>query len=223
MDKKEVRAVFSKTDRAVYISHLDLMRTIQRAVKRAKLPVWYSEGFNPRIYLCFPLPLALGVYSECEAVDFYVIEDISFEEIKERLNNVLPDGIHINKVYEPVNKNKDIAEAEYIIRMSCSSGNTADAFEDFMSMDKIEVKKRTKKKGEVILDIKPMINILSVTAGDDGSADILCRLPAGVETNVNAAVLADAFIEKCSEKGITAECLYVKRTKIICKDQAEFV
>ena len=223
MDKKEVRAVFSKTDRAVYISHLDLMRTIQRAVKRAKLPVWYSEGFNPRIYLCCPLPLALGVYSECEAVDFYVIEDISLEEIKERLNKVLPDGIHINKVYEPVNKNKDISQAEYNICMSCSSGDTAAQFEAFMSAGKIEVKKRTKKKGEVTIDIKPMTEILSVSAGDNGSAQILCRLPAGVETNVNAAVLADAFIEKCSEKGITAECLYVKRTKILCKYQAEFV
>ena len=57
MDKKAVRLFFSKKGRAVYISHLDLLRTMQRALKRAGIPVWYSEGFNPRIYLNFPLAL----------------------------------------------------------------------------------------------------------------------------------------------------------------------
>ena len=75
MDKKNIRVFFEKKDRAIYISHLDLLRTMQRALKRSGLPVWYSEGFNPRIYLNFPLALALGVESSCEIMDFPLIDN----------------------------------------------------------------------------------------------------------------------------------------------------
>ena len=53
-----IRVFYHKTSRAKYISHLDIMRCMQRAVVRAGLPVWYTEGFNPHIYLTFSLPLS---------------------------------------------------------------------------------------------------------------------------------------------------------------------
>ena len=192
----------------MYISHLDLLRTMQRAIKRSGIPVWYSEGFNPRIYLNFPLPLSLGISSGCEAMDFYTVEDISFDEIKDRLNAALPVGIRIVDVYSPKDTNKDIKGAEYIISFGCGAENALDMFNAFMSAEPV--------------DIKPFVTILSAEE-KDGNAVIGCRLPAGNDMTVNPLAMMDSFAEKCAEKAVNVENLYIKRTKILCDDNREFV
>lgn len=216
LDKKQVRASFVKTGRTIYISHLDLLRTMQRALKRAHIPAWYSEGFNPRIYLSFPLALSVGIVGKHEFMDFYITEEISFEEIRDRMNEVLPEGLHIIEVHSPVNEAKDIFGAEYVIKMS---GKDISAhFEQFVSADRIDVKKHSKKKGEVILDIKPYTEILSKAVnGDELIAEI--RLPAGNELNINPSLFLDAFAERFGEP----EKVYVERTKILCDMGGEFV
>ena len=78
---RAVRLNFSKTGRAIYISHLDINRMMTRAVRRAKLPMWYTEGFNPHPYLTFALPLSLGQSSDCEYMDIRIEGDITDEEI----------------------------------------------------------------------------------------------------------------------------------------------
>lgn len=221
-NRTEVRARFSKEDRAVYISHLDLLRTMQRAIKRSGIPVWYSEGFNPRIYLNFPLPLSLGISSGCEAMDFYTVEDISFDEIKDRLNAALPVGIRIVDVYSPKDTNKDIKGAEYIISFGCGAENALDMFNAFMSAEHVEIHRKNKKKEIVSVDIKPFVTILSAEE-KDGNAVIGCRLPAGNDMTVNPLAMMDSFAGKCAEKAVNVEKLYIKRTKILCDDNREFV
>ena len=81
------RAVFRKYDRAKFISHLDLYRCMQRAFKRSSLSVWYTEGFNPHLYLMFPLPLSLGYESDCEIIDFSLTEELDNEYVKNKLNS----------------------------------------------------------------------------------------------------------------------------------------
>ena len=73
---REVRLRFSKTGRLKYISHLDINRAMSRAFKRAEIPLWYTEGFNPHPYMSFSLPLSLGVESLCESVDIRLIDSI---------------------------------------------------------------------------------------------------------------------------------------------------
>ena len=68
MDKLRLR--FSKTGRAIYISHLDLMAAMQRAFARAELPLKFSEGFNPHPQISILLPLSVGTASVCELMDF---------------------------------------------------------------------------------------------------------------------------------------------------------
>ena len=88
----------------IYISHLDINRMMTRAVRRAHLPMWYTEGFNPHLYMTFALPLSLGTESNCESVDMRLIDEISLEEVKNRLNAVLPTGIEVTEVSEPLMK-----------------------------------------------------------------------------------------------------------------------
>ena len=92
MDKLRLR--FRKIGRAIYISHLDLMQTMQRAFFRAELPLRYSEGFNPHPLISLALPLSVGTASECELMDFRLREDTDLCALPARLTAVLPEGVH---------------------------------------------------------------------------------------------------------------------------------
>ena len=102
-----VRIKFCKTGSLKFISHLDLMRTMKYAMLRAKIPVLYSNGYNPRPKMVFTMPLSIGTESLCEFLDIIITEPMDFQLIKERLN--------VLDVYEPVYKLNEIGYAEYNI------------------------------------------------------------------------------------------------------------
>ena len=104
----KLRLRFSKTGRAVYISHLDLMRTMQRAFLRSDIKLKNSEGFNPHPLISFALPLSVGTASLCEIMDFRLSEYMELSEIPFRLNKSLPEVIEITEVYEAARKPKEI-------------------------------------------------------------------------------------------------------------------
>jgi len=199
---------FSKTDRAKYISHLDLNRVMQGAIKRAKLPVWYTEGYNPHMYVQFMLPLSLGQEGMREAVDFRLLEDVPFEEVTERLNNALPLDIRAVETAAPVLKNTDITTAEYEITADIDREN----FFKFTESEKIIVEKKT-KKGTSEIDLKPLISELSV------DERITLRLPAGNDFNINPMLLLDAYR---TASGKELPRVRIVRTKILCADGSEF-
>ena len=113
---REVRLRFSKTGRLKYISHLDINRAMSRALKRAGIPLWYTEGFNPHPYMSFSLPLSLGVESLCESVDLRITGEITNKEIKDRLNSVLPEDLKIIDVYDDFRDNSEIVYSDYVYK-----------------------------------------------------------------------------------------------------------
>ena len=225
MEKINLRAVFEKSGRAVFISHLDLFRTMQRAIKRSKIPVWYSQGFNPHIYLNFPLALSLGVSSRTEFMDFAVTEDVDCGRIRDMLNEKMPEGLSIISVAEPVHPNKDIGFAEYTIRLKGrlksdqGAEKMLEELEKMMSMDTIEIDKRSKSKGTVKIDVKPHFHIMKTETEGDILA-VFIRLPAGLTLNVNSNVFIDTF---SSISGIKFNSVYAERTKILLSDGEKFV
>lgn len=96
------RLLFEKSGRAIWISHLDLMRLFQRSFKRADLPLTHTHGFNPRPSVSIALPLSVGVESCCELLDFNLdgAQELSLDEIKNRLNGTLTEGIRVLDVFE---------------------------------------------------------------------------------------------------------------------------
>ena len=110
---KNVRVWFEKKGAARYISHLDLTRNMARGLKLSGLPVWYTEGFNPRIYMTYAMPLSLGVCGERECMDIRLTEEFPLEEIAPRLNAHLPAGLRALEATEPVDKFEDIQFGEY--------------------------------------------------------------------------------------------------------------
>ena len=86
-------AVFHKIDGARHISHLDLMRAVQRALRRAGLPVRYSKGFNPHMVLSFASALSLGFTSVGEVMDVAMEEEVSPEEFERAMGRELPPAL----------------------------------------------------------------------------------------------------------------------------------
>ena len=125
---RSVRLNFSKTGRAIYISHLDVNRMMTRAVRRARLPMWYTEGFNPHPYIAFALPLSLGQSSDCEYMDIRIEGDMTDEEVMTRLNDTLPEGLKILSVGAPVHDAKEIEKAQYFVKIIFADSEDASAF-----------------------------------------------------------------------------------------------
>ncbi|MGN1086136.1 MAG: TIGR03936 family radical SAM-associated protein [Porcipelethomonas sp.] len=207
----KVRVVFEKKGRAKYISHLDLNRCMQRTFKRSGLPVWYTEGFNPHIYIMFALPLSLGYESSVEIMDFNLNEEVPFDEITDRLNSVMPEGLRAVKAFSPVNKHTAIKSASFRISFKTDDPeNLSRKFDEFMSQEQINTVKKTKRGGKKLIDLKPDISILN-TGISTGRFEVNAVFPAGTEKNLNPSLLTDLFEEFC---GNDIQDISVKRTGI---------
>lgn len=187
------RALFEKTGNAIYISHLDLMRLFQRAFQRAQLPLTHSQGFNPRPSVSIALPLSLGVHSRCELLDFDLEgESVPCDEIADRLNAALIDGVRVLRVYEDGRKLKELAMLDCVVCMEYDRPLPPDAVErvtELFSRDRLVVEKKG-KNGIVEQDILPMIRsiLASAEAGElTLRARICCQNPT-----LNPALLAAA-------------------------------
>ena len=91
----KLRLLFVKEGTAAYISHLDLLRTVQRAFPRTELEIKHSQGFHPHPIISIVLPLPVAQSSDCELLDFEVTQDTDGSGIAEKLNEGLPEGLRV--------------------------------------------------------------------------------------------------------------------------------
>lgn len=222
---RAVRLNFSKTGRAIYISHLDINRMMTRAVRRAKLPMWYTEGFNPHPYLTFALPLSLGQSSDCEYMDIRIEGDMSDEEIMNRLNETLPEGVKILSVGAPVHDAKEIEKALYFVKLIFSDEQTAKLFaeksRELADGEELLAEKRGKKGHKKIMkqiNLIEFIYDLKITTAEN-FVNIQCVLAAGNTNNLNPALLVET-LEKAV--GVEHETEYIVRRKLITKNNEIF-
>ncbi len=215
---KSVRVWFSKQGRAVYISHLDMMRCMQRSLKRAGIPIWYTQGFNPHIYLTFALPLSLGYSSDCETMDIRLNEDLPYEELVSRLNNALPPNIRVLRAAEPINKPEAITYADYSITIRADDASLLlGQWSRFIDQPVIASDKKT-KKGYKEVNLKDYI-ICAEAKTDEASVIITIRLLAGINENLNPLLIIEAFRRFCDEVSFQAA---VRRTAIYDKQLCLF-
>ncbi len=159
-----VRVAFCKKGALQYISHLDLQRTFGRAVIRAGVPIWYTEGFNPKPRLAFSTPLSVGCESDYELLDFRIVRNVDFDRLKDALNGALPAELAVSDVYVPQRKFTDIAYAVYKIGIAeHEAEQKAGPVRELLSRPEIVVYKRS-KSGDKDTNIAPMIKNFQVTA-----------------------------------------------------------
>lgn len=157
------RMLFEKTGRAIWMSHLDTMRLMQRAFRRAGVVLHHSQGYTPHAYVSMILPLSVGTESACEIMEYELDADIRITP--EDMNAVLPEGVRVREVYESDRKAKFLTFLDVELTLEYDSETEADAAEKlnalFHGTDLI-VEKRT-KRGMEETDILPMIHQLSVS------------------------------------------------------------
>lgn len=219
---REVRLRFSKEDRLKYISHLDINRAMARAFKRAQIPLWYTEGFNPHPYMSFSLPLSLGVESLCESVDIRIVGEISNDEIKSKMNSVLPDGMRIIEVYDDFRDCSEIAFSDYVYKFQFSDNEDAiKKIKSVLDGDEIIALKKGKQGRKRIMketNIKEFIDKYSISLRGDIIV-LNIRLLAGPDKNLNPSLLFDTIIRLIETD---FEWKSISRISLLDKDYKEF-
>ncbi len=185
-------AVFEKGARLRHIGHLDLMRAMQRALRRSSLPIRYSQGFNPHILLSFAAPLSLGAVGLREIMEVSMEKEVSPEEFMQRLAPALPPDIRLISCRETEDAHKPpmalLRAARYRIEPRGGFALEKKDIDAFLERETIPAVKKT-KSGEKEIDLKPMIHELSLDGGS-----ILCTL--------------DLCEEKSCKPELLFRCLY---------------
>lgn len=193
----DVRMSFQKTGMAKFISHLDTVRCITRAMKRACVPIWFTEGFNPHAFLTFAMPLSLGFESLCETVDFRLMEEIDLNELAERINSALPVDITVKEIYVYDTSPNDIRWAEYKIVFNNPDKLLLENAEKVLSADEILVLKKAKqgrKKVDKEVNIKEHIKSFNLTE-ENGKLILNTILSSGTSININPMLLIGAIVK----------------------------
>lgn len=223
MTNPVIRLEFKKFGGLKYISHLDLQRAILRFIKRADIPIRYTEGFNPHPKLVFALTLSVGTESDCELVDIYLARDIENpdvpiitpDEFVARLSAVLPYGLEIVKAYFPERDFSDIISSEYRITLYKKEKSPLKKLIEAAVSHPLEIVKKG-KAGEKTVDIVPMIHSLEIKEENDD----ICRFTAVLSARQNEYLNPDHLVKALmsTDCGEYVDYWQVKRVSINFKE-----
>lgn len=162
-----IRFSFSKTRAMQFTSHLDLMRTWERALRRAELPLSYSQGFNPRPKITFAAPLPLGWTSETEVMDvWFKDEELELAVILERITQACPPGILVHEIHQVDNTLPKLPtilrSMEYSIELPQTHPDLGNKIQEFLHADSIIREKRGKE-----YDLRELVEMVELK--EDGS------------------------------------------------------
>lgn len=161
---EKLRLRFEKTGRAIYISHLDLMRTMQRVFLRADCPLKYSEGFNPHALISILLPLSVGVGSVCELMDFQLREEVDLAALPSGSRRSCPRASRALEAYPAGRKVRELKWLRVTGRYEYDRADPAEMarkLSAFYAQDAIVITRKT-KRGEGQMDIVPAIAELHI-------------------------------------------------------------
>ena len=187
---------FAKEGRAKYISHLDLMHTMQRAMARCQMPLWFTEGFNQHAYVSVALPLSTGYSGECEFLDFNITSESVPVNAVEALNDVFPEGLRAIEIYPLADggmKVGAIAWSQYRITWGFESPVPAGVIQDVRALfarPVVEILKKS-KRGEKTVNMRDLMRDLTIT--EDGEDVVALVTTAAGNDNMSPEYLTRAI------------------------------
>jgi len=211
----KIRFRYQKTGKAKYISHLDLMSTMQRAFLRAGIKLKYSEGFNPHPYMSAALPLFVGCESLCELMDVGIVS----KDLPDQYGHLLPEGLKITEAYIPVRKFNDIKWIGINCRLHYfdrPSDEIAGMLIDLFNKTSLVIPKKT-KSGTSVIDIARFICDVKVSSGD--AVEITAKISAQ-----NPTINQNDILNVLGSGGsiLTPDDIEVKRIEIYDADMLLF-
>ena len=217
----DVRIRISKRGRIKFVSHLDMFRTMQRAVRRAEIPLWYTEGFNPHPYISYLLALPLGVEGVSEPIDIRLVEPMAMEELQSRLNAVMPEGMRVESVAVPFHKPAEIAFARYEVTLD-RADITPEELREALDCGELTCEKSGKSGHKKIMKTVNVSEHIREYRLDDAGETLLLTvtLPAGSTFNLNPIQLMEAVSARLGRRIYPPLTV---RTALLCADGSEFV
>ncbi len=213
---KRIRIQYAKLDPLRYTSHLDMQKIWERALRRARLPLTYSQGFHPQPRLNQACPLPLGVTSRDEIIDIWLnCDSLSAIEILNTLQKTLPDGIRIHQINEiPLNEpppDRLVIAAEYEITLfeALPPHELERRVAELVSVESIIRIRREKQ-----YDLRPLI--LNISIIEEANQPIH-RLRLRLSARPGATGRAD---EVLSALGLDATSARIERTRLILEKDA---
>ena len=191
------RILFAKEGTARYISHLDLMHTMERAFLRAGITIRHTAGFHPHPYVSIPLPLPLFFSSQCELLEFGLVEGSTIEALPAQMNRVLPAGIRVLDCYDGGLPFRKLAFVRYDITLEFAGDlaqEGAEAFRSLLGRESFVVEKRSKKakSGFTQVDVIPLIEAVEAVEAQGDTLRLTLLLKAQ-NPGLNPDVLLQGF------------------------------
>ncbi|MCD1146915.1 TIGR03936 family radical SAM-associated protein [Peptoniphilus sp. KCTC 25270] len=224
-----VRIEFYKIGMVKFISHLDTIRLFSRAMKRAQIPILWSEGYNPHMKMSIAVPLSLGVESESETMDFEIEEDFPWETIPERLNAALPEGLKVTQVAVDFDKESVFSrvrssdyEMFFPYELSPPYEELEKYVEEFKEKKEVLVerkRKKGKKKIVVTEDIRGKVISLDMERRETGIV-LMARLSAGADNNLRPDRLLQGIFSH-SDLDLDLDLVQIRRKRSFDKDGQE--
>ena len=194
---KTLRIKFKKTGNLQYISHLDLVRTVHKMLVRVKMPLWYTEGFNPKPKMVFSSSMSIGLQSECEFLDVKITHALDLESVTAALNACSTDELVFLSAYYPTVKFTEIRWASYHISIETENPpeNLAVLCKEVLAGKPLVVNKYT-KSGEKDIDISPSVFDVEAAEGSDGKIEIDLMIYSENGSFLNPEYLITALKDK---------------------------
>ncbi len=213
-----LRFRFAKTGRAKYISHLDLVRCVQRAIRRSGLPVHYTNGFHPHMEAVFAAALPLGMESMGEVLEVRFTESVEPEIARLQLQQVLPEGLKLLTAYEPVHKMGELAYVRYRVTLPSEQPELLlKQWQQFLEQPEVLVEKKS-KRGIRTVDLLPQIDCQRAEVTEH-AVIWEWMLSVGQPESVNPMLILTAFAEFA---GISLEFPEICRCQLCTKEKTEF-
>lgn len=200
----KLRLRYKKEGLARFISHLDLVRTFERAFRRANLPIAFTQGFSPRPKMTFAPALSVGVTSSGEYLDAEFSQDVSVDDVALKLNRALPQGI---KVIDAKIANESLAlsmlnGAKYVVTVDLQDvepEKLKEGIRSLLEQDELIIEKET-KSGRKLVNIAPYIYHLDLLNSDASTARIVMDIAIGQQGNVSPAAVIGELEKRLSSK-----------------------
>ena len=216
--KYRLRLTFAKKREIKYISHLDLVLAWERALRRAQIPIAYSQGFNPRPKIQFASGLPLGTTGSHELMDIIVTEPVDTEAALPRIQAALPVGIRLHTIWKvAVSKpalQPLLRQAEYnvLVETDLPVEEISARIEQLLAAEEI-IQTRRRRKKEERFDLRPSLHRLELENLNNNEARLRMCLTAGQKGNLRPEAVLKAL-------GLENNWAEIERARLIFADEA---
>lgn len=214
-----LRMKAEKIGRLRFLSHLESQKMVERSLRRAGVPLKFSQGFNPHPNISFAAPLPVGTTSQYELIDVEVLESFDLEKLLAKERDCFPEGFKILAAVvleKPVPLMKQVAMSDYLIW----PGDEVDAetakvqIKTFMERDAYMVERRTKKGKRKQVDIRSQVREF---IWNENEQAVFLKVDTGSQSNLKPLVIIREIFGWAEEK------VLIKRTKLYKIVEGEYI